>query len=292
MAKLLVALLALPLLAATAPPSAAPAAPTADAAGNRIAAFPPFDLDQPPVVAVEGRQTALHCDAEEHWCAQVRRDGEGGDWRLEVHEGSPVNDAGFEPRRLALAGSDRLEFALWPHLVREAGGAVLVGVIATGRAWMSGGGARVSRLSLVRAAPGAAALREVMEVPFGSSAMIRACFSEQDMLLRAEACHDEYKFAGDLMLDPAATAGPPRFVLASRARTFPGRAFRLTDQQAADREQRQWARSELVWADDPQCSYRRTLAFDPAAGLYVPDAPLPDCGEYLDFGLELWPGRR
>jgi hypothetical protein len=35
---------------------------------------------------------------------------------------------------------------------------------------------------------------------------------------------------------------------------------------------------------DPLCSYRRSFTFDAAAGRYVPDAPLPDCGDYLVSG--------
>jgi hypothetical protein len=273
------------ILAACAEPTAAPE----PAGGHRLAGFPPFELDQPPAVAVEDRQSALHCDAEETWCAQLRRDGDDGEWRLEVHEGSPINDAGVEPRRFEPSDQARGDpaFAIWPHIVRAAGGAVMVGVLTTRRMGFSGGGASETRLTLVRAEPGAAPLVDVLEVPVEAGSMVRACFGEEDMQLRAEACHDEYEFAGTLALDPAAAAGPPRFVLATRARTYPGRAFRLTDAQAADREQRRWARSDLVWADDPECSYRRTYLFDAAAGRYRPETPPPACDDYLGSD---WPG--
>src|SRR3546814_20543862 len=44
-------------------------------------------------------------------------------------------------------------------------------------------------------APAAPALGgEVLVVPWEASLMIRACFSEEDMKDRLEACHDEYDF--------------------------------------------------------------------------------------------------
>jgi hypothetical protein len=54
--------------------------------------------------------------------------------------------------------------------------------------------------------------------------------------------------------------------LTAQARTFPGRRSRLEDSTAAPRLRR----SDLVWAPDPACSSRRIVAFDPAAGRYLP----------------------
>ncbi|MDQ8758257.1 hypothetical protein RCO27_18670 [Sphingosinicella sp. LHD-64] len=42
-------------------------------------------------------------------------------------------------------------------------------------------------------------------------------------------------------------------------------------------------RSDLAWADDPVCGYRRVFTADPASGRYAPDVALPPCDDYLDF---------
>src|SRR3546814_5831390 len=65
----------------------------------------------------------------------------------------------------------------------------------------SGGGGSASQLHLLEldGAPAAPALGgEVLVVPWEASLMIRACFSEEDMKDRLEACHDEYDFGATL----------------------------------------------------------------------------------------------
>lgn len=241
----------------------------ADAADNRMLAFPAVG----PAPQDEETGSARHCAAGRTWCAELRR-GESGGWRLELAEG------GGRARAIALDGdADAESFALWPHLVREAGGAVLVGVLRTYRTGFSGGGARRTALLLVRAEPGGGAPALLLDIPLSGSAMIRACFAEADEGARAGACHDEYALAGTLRLDPATAAGRPRFILTAAARTYPGRRSRSQEAPAAA----QLRRSDLVWAPDPACTYRRALAFDPAAGRYQPDSPLPDCPDYFDF---------
>ena len=257
------------LLIAAAQPSQRAESP-ADAAGNRMLAFPAVG----PAPQDEETGSARHCAAARTWCAELRRD-EGGGWRLELAEGVA------QPRAIALpADAESESFVIWPHLVREAGGAVLVGVLRTYRTGFSGGGARRTALLLVRAEPGGGAPALLLDIPLSGSAMIRACFAEADESARAGACHDEYALAGTLRLDPATAAGRPRFILTAAARTYPGRRSRTAEAPAAAAALR---RSDLVWAPDPACTYRRALAFDSASGRYRPDSPLPDCPDYFDF---------
>ena len=91
--------------------------------------------------------------------------------------------------------------------------------------------------------------------------MIRACFGERDMRTRAGACHDLYEFSGALTLDAATRPGGPRFRLATRARTFPGRIGREDDNSA-----KRLTKRELVWARDPVCSYARLLSWRDPVG--------------------------
>lgn len=258
------------LTALTPPPLRGP--PVADGAGNWSLAFEP----QGPLPARGENRPVRYCIADRSWCAEIRRDGESGLWSLDIFE-----RASAAPRRLILSGQEGggVGFGLGRRLMREAGGAVLIAVERSRSTSFSGGGASASALLLVRAEPGAAPAVEVLDVPERGHATIRACFSRGDERARAGACHDEYELAGGFALDLATRAGRPRFILTASARTYPGRRSRSEDSATAPR----LGRSDLVWAPDPACSYRRILAFDPASGRYLPDAPLPDCADYFDF---------
>jgi hypothetical protein len=216
----------------------------------------------------------LHrCTPGRDWCAQLLRDGES--WRLALIE------RGGAGRRIAFEPPDRDVgepfFALWPHLLREADGAVTIGLLAGRRSGFSGGGAMATRLVLVRVEPGASEAAAVLTLPVQGSAMIRACFSEEDMRQRRQACHDEYEFAGTLTLAPGAADRHLGLLFETRARTYPGEVTRWEDSAERPRLQRR----DLVWANHAGCSYRRTFGFDPAAGRYVADSPLPDCSQFL-----------
>lgn len=253
--------------------AAQPSQPAADRAGNRIETLRPQRQAAP---AAEGeRLPVTYCKRIGDWCATLRREGEGEPWELLVFAGGVRG--GGEPRRYPLpeAAEDETEVALWPCLVREADGALLVGIKWYRRTMYSGGGAGVERLQLLRLTDDAT---PVLEAPIEASAMVRACFSDDDMRQRAGACHDEYEFSGSLTLDPTAAAGWPRFILTTVARTYPGQVSRYEDSA----ERAQLRRRDLVWWRDPTCSYTHRFVPD-AAGHYAPDTPLPACSDYLDI---------
>jgi hypothetical protein len=249
----------------------------------QMVAFPAVETREAREAARRAAEEALvenivlhRCTPDRGWCGELVRNGQS--WLLEIVGRSGADGS---ERRIRFEPPDRdigdPSFALWPHLVREADGAVTFGLLAARRTGFSGGGGLATRLILVRVEPGGPQAAEVLTVPVEGSAMIRACFSEEDMRQRREACHDEYEFAGTLTLAPDDGGGRPRFQFATRARTYPGDVTRWED--SADRPPLR--RGDLVWADHPGCSYRRTFGFDPAARRYVADAPLPDCSQFL-----------
>jgi hypothetical protein len=258
--------------------------------GRPAAAEPAQMLPFPAVETREAREAARRaaeaalvedivvnrCTSDRGWCAELVRDGES--WLLELVDRTGANGA---ERRVRFEPPDRQIgdpfFALWPHLVREAGGAVMIGLLAGRRNGFSGGGALATRLILVRFESGAARAAEVLTVPVEGSAMIRACFGARDMRLRRRACHDECEFSGALALAPDDGAGHPRLAFTTRARTYPGDLTPWEDSA----ERPPLRRGDLVWADHRGCSYRRTFAFDPAEGRYLADAALPDCSQFL-----------
>jgi len=252
---------------------AAAPAPGADAAGNRMAAF--ASVTPPPAADGTPDPFARHCALDRRWCARLREDDAGGRWWLEVIEGA----APAQTFDIAGPNDEDSAFAVWPLLVVEAGGAVLVGVERTRSTGYSGGGASATRLVLIRAEPGGGALRQVLEVPLRAAKEIRACFGPRDIRRRRGACSDQYEFVATLTLDPATRAGSPHFLFSARARTYPGRRALASDSTTAP----PLRPSDLRWTVDPVCSYRRRLAFDPGAGRYLPDRPLPPCADYFDF---------
>lgn len=257
--------------------------PAAPGGAAQMLDFPAVDTPESRAAARQAAERAMvetlilrRCTAARDWCAELVPQGEG--WQLEITgpagSRAPAPRARFDPPDQE-HGDPFL--ALWPHLVREPDGAVTVGLLATRRTGFSGGGAMATRLILVRVAPDAAEPAEVLTVPAEGSATIRACFSEEDMRQRREACHDEYQLSGTLTLAPDDGSGRARFLFATRARTYPGDVTRWEDSD----ERPPLRRGDLVWADDAACSYRRTFAYDPTAGRYVADSPLPDCGQFL-----------
>jgi hypothetical protein len=271
MRRWLIAALAWPLLVALMPPPL-PAPPGRDQAGNWSL---PFEPPRPFPARPDENSQPRSCTADRTWCAELSREHEGAPWRLDIFEGTAA------PRRFELPGQDAGEFrfGLLPRLFRETGGAVLIAVERSRSTGFSGGGASATHVVLVRAEPVMGPVAEMLDVPYIGHATIRACFGERDRRARRDACHDEYELAGNFQLDLETTEGRPRFVLTAFARTWPGRRSRLEDSTAAPRLRR----SDLVWAPDPGCTYRRILVFDPTAGRYLPDQPLPDCPDYFDF---------
>jgi hypothetical protein len=262
---------AFPILAAAAA-SAAPAQGVDDA-GNRM--VPLAAVTRVTLTQAETR-TPIHCNAQRNFCLRAWRDGETGPWFLDLHQRVPRGANVAPAGRIALPPGDdpqSITHSIWPHMIRESSGALLFGVQRYRRAGFSGGGASETHLVLLRQLPGEVEASEVLAVQTGYTAMVRACFTEEEYRSRG-ACHDEFILSGTVRLAPGAAAGRPALALSTAARSYP----RGARQDSA--ETPRLRRSDLVWEPDPACSYRRDFRFDAAARRYAPDRPLPDCSTY------------
>lgn len=236
-----------------------------------MAPFVPISKDK-----AEDR-SAIHCTADRHRCAQLRKVDET--WTLSVFDRLP--GATTVPiARYAMPWDGDVSATIWPHAVFVGGSArEIYGVAITRRQGYSGGGSSATVLSLGIFDAKRPDMVEIGRVPGDYSAMIRACFfGTRDSRQRAGACHDEYDFRATLALDPTVQRGIPRFVYTTRAKTFPGKVSRSQDSLAAP----PLRKKDLVWAADAKCSYRRILAFDPKNGKYAFDVPPPACEDYED----------
>ncbi|MEZ5961684.1 MAG: hypothetical protein R3C30_14870 [Hyphomonadaceae bacterium] len=226
--------------------------PVADQAGNRMEA-----LEQ---------RGDRWCTGDDVWC--IVSDGSG----VTVVKG----DATVATIPLAEAAEGDA-WDSWPVIVRVGRNdeSAIVGVAHADNEPYSGGGGSVSQLVLYSVSGGAA--NEAVRLPLGGSSTIRACFDEADQAQRAGACTDEYRFVTRISLDESVAEGAPRIILETAAGSYPGHVTRNGDSL----ESPPLTEADLVWAQDPTCSFRRTYSLG-NDGLYAPDQPLPACSDYLE----------
>jgi hypothetical protein len=238
-------------------------------------------------------QGQFYCNDAGDWCfglASVPENGQGHTAPVLVvrHRGNEVSR-----QKIELGSADDEEVfgwqktGIWPAWIHdpERDNAFLMGITTTTSAGYSGGGASVSMLSLIRAETAlkggtttkVPSFDVVAIVPIKSSKMIRACFSEQDVIDRHEQCHDVYEFKADIApLNDTAGQGLPALQYQARASKFPPWADLMKDtttKPPLDDE-------DMVKAPDPDCSFDRVFGFDAGAGQYQIDLPVSACSTY------------
>lgn len=232
---------------------------------------PAFEALEPIPAAAQGEAIPA-CTVDRRWCALIETDETQERQVLRLYDGLPDGRAPVASHLIESENSEGF-WRLSAILRRAESDDVILGADMELQTMYSGGGGMSSYRTLVRFTPGAAP-QEILTIPMSGSLMIRACFGEEDMKQRAGACHDEYEFNAELKAE--GDAFPPRLTYASTATTFPGPVSRNEDSLAKP----PLKPKDLVKAVDAECSVRRVFTFDPAANAYVPDAPLPDCGDY------------
>lgn len=282
-----VALLAPPLLALA---QSAILPQQRDAAGNVME-----PLGQVLIASETGPSGLYDCTRDGNWCVRVQPVAEEGDRPSVLEVLEKVQDQG-KPHtyHVSIDVPQEADLSLWPWIVRLAPGVgsdeavtdpqqrahqnVLVGGIVKFSTMYSGGGADASTLQLARVRHLQDDIQvddDVLTVPWLGNAMIRACFSEQDMKQRAGACHDEYGFSAKLGLDPVAE-GMPVLRYQTVATRFPAGVSRFEDSLAKGPLKKKDLRTE----QDPVCSYTRLFRF--GEGMFHPDQALPDCAGYTE----------
>jgi hypothetical protein len=207
------------------------------------------------------------------------------------HQGSEPWEYPLEPK----GGFDRGWLRLWPNIIRVKTGEkesskeiILFGVVEGLSTMYSGGGAqseiltlyRLPRHSLTKKPLDNAQLpfTPVLSFPLSGHVMIRACFSEKDMKLRRNICHDFYDFDANLTLGPKVSPnGYPELMLKAEATAQPGLSRRSEDNTSG---MKRLTKAEAKEAVDEDCTFTRIARFDEKTQAYVFDTPLPDCSDY------------
>ncbi len=252
---------------------AAPAAPVAT---------PESTADR--VVSLVKGDGEAQCLPDRSLCLELS--GGGDEATRDLLVSSPASGDAAKTSVALPQGLDAQSLSLWPKLVpverlgengTRLSSEYLVGVIAEERAMYSGGGGSGGRLHLLQLGmgPHATGLREVFDVVWDSSLLIRACFSEQDMKDRLGACHDEYSFKATLAGAPNDGGELPALTYRSFATAYP-----QTSRRTEDNSGYKLKKSDLAQWSDPECSYTRTLHYNPATSRYEMDRAAPDCSVY------------
>lgn len=255
------------------------------AAAAQPAAGSTMPANGPAVIPLVAGKAEAQCLPDLSLCFDIPGEGKDEGGRTLLLSSPDSGDEGNISLPLPY-GADGKALSLWPNLIpvptaNEGGGQpsleYLVGVIEEERAMYSGGGGSGGRLHLLRLgiAPHGAGLVEVLDVVWDSSLTIRACFSEKDMKDRLEACHDEYGFKGKLTVAPGDGGELPSLTYRSFATAYP-----LTSRRTEDNSGQKLRKSDLAQWNDPECSYTRTLRYNPATSRYEMDRAAPDCSVY------------
>lgn len=266
-------------------------------AGQPAGAMPPVLLKLDDAAASKGAAVTpptepdYRCATAYGDCFRVVR-GDDNVVRLETYDMDPATAKAAPAMELPAElqqeeGNDRTE--LWDNVIRlKQGDAVpigdrvyLIGLLRTDWAGYSGGSASSSRLHLFRLQVnegGAALGPELLSVPWTSEAMIRACFGDDDMAKRGQACHDIYKYSPGLTLAAEEGAdGFPVLLYQSVATSFPRTARRGEDSSSLP----PLTAADLVEWRDPDCSMARRFTFNPLTGRYEADRAGPSgCESY------------
>ena len=235
------------------------------------------------------KEDGQHCLDEQRLCLALRASGDG-DPRAAALVLSDGAEGSELPIELPPFEQTADNLSLWPQLIPVSdtapggGTSWLVGIIERQSLMYSGGGGSVSRLHLFRVALAPHAYRlsaELLSLPWASSRMIRACFSERDGERRRGACHDEYDFGASLTIEagPAGAGEWPALVYRTQATAFPQTARRGEDSSAAP----PLRPSDLSHWRDPDCSFTRRFAYNELTGRYEADRGGPaGCESYWE----------
>lgn len=279
-------------LVAAAAPSSAPL--------PRIEAL--IDRSKPRAKPDDPLPPELACTADQRWCFELSRDVDLNTSALHVFDGrKPRNADGkvdnvwtYELGDVSRErGFDREGVRLWPQIIREAavsapregeeqGETISMGLLFSTSTMYSGGGGQADQLALFRfeyAGYGKPFKQDMLSVPYTGNIMIRACFGEEDFEKRGGACHDLYDFDATLTLDRRVRTKrgiPPRLIYQTKAVATPGTSRRMNDNSSG----RKLSAADIRPAIDRACTYRRTLAYNPATERYEFDRPAPDCADY------------
>lgn len=253
-----------------------------------LTAMQPAEPALVPLGIIENEGGTRLCLPDRAVCFGLSEPQSGVVRELVVYRG----DAGAPDRRLPIPyGADNDEsLTLLPMVVNfawdlensPASQAILIGVLSRRSTIYSGGGGESQRLHLRQISWGQGLpfmdQGEVLSLPWHTSLMIRACFSEADTDRRRGACHDEYSYAATLTLAPDDDRSSewPALLYTTQATAYPQTARRSEDSS----DTRALRTSDLSHWRDPECSYTRTLRYNPATERYEMDRPAPDCTDY------------
>lgn len=166
--------------------------------------------------------------------------------------------------------------SIWNDIIIEADGAVMVGLDFSKETRRSGFRSYQRRLLLLRAGPTSEDLAvPVLEAPLSGHIEVDGC-SPSERPDDLNVCINRFQMSSSFTLVPKLSPERPDLIMVVTASTSPSRKLR-SDEPRAPVE-----RVEGDITPDPACTYTRSFYFNETQGRYVPDAPLPECSDFLE----------
>lgn len=254
-----------------------------------VLSAPASNIEQRSLVAVEDQKDSAvippkSCTEERDWCLKLVWEENPEHTRYTVVINHGAVEAEYDlPDDLTEIGN--VTFNFWQNPVAfqtiDNADALLFGIIGNASEGYSGGGASAHMMQLYRAEVGkgnsliVTPLEDI--VPFGGSALIKACFSEEDMKLRRDMCHDDYMLSVTIKPTGAMQNGLPELLYVSQATVTPGFASRWEDNSDKARLKRMKPKDFKTRVDD-RCSYTVKMRADPDRQRYALN--FRDCSEF------------
>ena len=218
------------------------------------------------------------CTADRIWCAELVMGSPEGRLTLVIAPGEGLSSR--SPTYVYVLPPDLLNggsVSIWDRMVIEANGAVMVGLDLSKETRRSGFRSYQRRLLLVRAGPESGNFAvPVLEAPLSGHVELDAC-SPSERTDDPNLCTNRFHLSSLFTLVPNLGVDRPDLVMVVTASTSPGRRRR------SDGPRTPVERVEGDITPDPACTYTRSFYFSEALGRYVPDAPVPECPDFLEL---------
>jgi hypothetical protein len=262
------------------------ALPTGGMPPVMVTMVPPAQIEGAPLRQPEGGHWS--CSSGYGDCLRIDRSGPEGRAQLLVFD---MDAAAADIPAITLppeiGSDDGMDIAVWNQAIRLPEDQVatsnirtyLIGIIRRTPVAYSGGfasGERLHLFQLIIVESEASLGTELVSLPWTSEAQIRACFGEEDDRRRRGECHDIYRYVPSITLDDAGDGHRPVLRYTAVATAYPRTARRGEDSTTAP----PLTAADLVEWRDPECSYSRTLRYNPATDRYEMDRIAPDCSSY------------
>lgn len=216
-----------------------------------------------------------NCIMKRDFCLQLKKQENDNAPNLLIKNGKnydPIDGLSLAPI------DDYTKFFFDDKIIDLGNSKFLISIIEHNSTMYSGGGASVDTLHLFelsKVGTNWKLSKELLNIPYRGSKMIRACFSEQDMKNRHGACHDEYDYVAAITIAKGSNNGFPNLTYKAVSTDYPAGVSLDKDNTGKIKK------SDLYRQKNMGCTFTRMITFDKISKQYKLNKPIPNCDDYL-----------